>query len=205
MSSVIETGILSEGQLKLAVDELSDGDTVATARLSQLLAGEVGLEELPFAGHEPVRSLDLLAHSLHRAGRIADLDWAVGYTPALEELARLFAKASIAVPDGIADRLAALEPDMERGDPVGYVFVLLDPIARAAGYEILDLNHGGDSFWMFLARSDASARWRNVVLGDGVRIESPEWQFADVLGRLGLAARYPGHPRHSIQAPPEAP
>ena len=122
----------------------------------------------------------------------------------LLELPPLFDVGSIPWPDGIRDRLLTLEPDMERGDAVGYVFALLDPVVREAGYEILDLNNGGDSHWIFLAPASAVARWRNVALGEGVRLESPEWQYSSVLQRLGLSARYPGHPSRSLREPPDA-
>ena len=202
--SKIETGVLSASQLALAINGFTGGDPRAQEALSAALSGARPLAGFPMGGDLAFRSLDLLAESLRQAEQIVEVDWAVGYEDAALALKTLFSRRNIQWSDDIAKRLDACAPRMQRGDGVGFVYVLITEHARAAGFEILCLDNGGDQYWFFLAPIDVAGRWRNVSIGEGVYIESPEWQFTEQFKDLGIIQRYLEHPSDAVKRPPSA-
>lgn len=191
----------------LAVQELSADDPAALQAAEAFLSdgGDAGSFAALIAESAP--HMATIWYALDTSGRLAHLDWKADAAEALAWFERLFARQGIAWPEDTAPDIVARarQAELAAGDDVGYVYVALRPLVEAAGFEILNLDTGGDAYAFLLAPAPAGDRWRSVGTDPGMRIESPDWQFHTRPWAAGAGLRHTDHPARAPAAPPPVP
>lgn len=209
-SFLAERGIqqLDRAQTLLAVRELSGGDAEAEELARMVWDGEVEDDDnffLEFRGDAlPMASL---GYALHMTDRLIAHDWRVATEDLFEDFRPLFAAYGIAWPEAVEATTVSLEDtiEMEAGDSVGLVLHALTPAAASAGYDVMQLNTGGDEYVFFLADTASADRWRSVYLGTvPVCIEDPTYQFQKLYRRNGWQIAHPDAPNDRLGVAPPA-
>ena len=188
--------MMSDSEARAAVVDISQNDKAALLVFDGLVSGEIVHPD----GLEPgFRALLLVSYSLLKSERIAELDWASGYGSTIRETKRLYNIEDIKFPDEIEEKLDALSQDIQRGRSVAHVVALITPSLIKQGYELLNLNSGSDTYWLFLCSKPTAEKWRNSSLNhtQACWIENPQWQFTETYTKLGVAQEFVDPPHSS--------
>ena len=201
------TDTLTREQILLAIRDLTMGDALAEAIGEQVLDGIINDEDLPFIGLlDYSRPMAAIGHALAATGRIISVDWRAGDEEIFTEFFPVYEKAGVKWPVDAEDKVTRwiADPELDISSSMALVYYALRPETRAAGFEILDISDGSDSYHMFLAPQAAANRWVNVMLGDMVWIEHPEYQFRTMFKKNKWEILFPEHASDNPATAPEA-
>lgn len=191
----------AEADLLRAILSDFSGGNARTLEIGQAaLQGSVP-EDSIFSDVENPTVLTALATALDATGRLVWLNW----KEPLDETADAFADLFLATgldPEPALTRLVGL-PEPKDGEAMAIAYLEFRRVADAAGWRLVSLNDGSDSYMLTLAPKAIAAKWRSVELGRGNYIADPDWQFLTHIKAAGLTPRSTQHPRRDRRSRPE--
>ncbi|MBY6055772.1 hypothetical protein [Leisingera daeponensis] len=143
----------------------------------------------------------VICYALEKSGLLARVDWAEEASEVVQWFEEIFERAGIAWSQDESKDLVekADKAGLKRGEAVGFVYLAAQSRASKVGFEILDINTGSDQHAFFAVPKATAAKWRFVDLGQGMRIENPDWQFKKLASVHGFELTYPAHPKKSLR------
>lgn len=195
------TNSLRSESLLQGVFELALEDPRSKEAAENALSGQASGEEDFFDLMTYCPNAGVICYTLEKLSLLARVDWAEEASEVVRWFEEIFDRAGIAWSKDESNETVekASKAGLKRGEAVGFVYLTAQSRASQAGFEILDINTGSDQHAFFAVPKATADKWRFVDLGQGMRIENPDWQFKKLANAHGFKLTYPNHPQKSLR------
>ena len=191
---------LTARQGRIALGDLTGGDKEAARLYDAAIAGVLPKGSLIEVSGATVPVSVALQLALYETRRAALLDWAADAAWCSRAFATVFRHYGVSVDATLA--ALADQPEPERGEAAGLVYVAFRKLADANRLRILSINDGSDSYCFLLTSPKVAGRWASVRIGGETYFEDCDWEFKRALRASGLSPRSERHPRFSPRPAP---
>ncbi|MCS4089198.1 hypothetical protein [Rhizobium sp. BK176] len=173
------------------INEVSGGSEVALRIATHAFAGTIpdgdAFDDLNVFNNAGIPAI--VVGALGETDRAWYLDWADSVSECVETFSCLLGAVGVDTSSAVA-AAARLPKQIERGEAAGMVYVAFREAAEAAGYRIIDINEGSDTYCLAIVPTSVAERWLWVKMGaEHGYIGDADHQFKNALKAAGLTPR----------------